>query len=95
MNIAKKENIDLNTAYNEIINLIPNDFITTVFIVAFVSLLILIYIKFYSKNILEEQKEILHNRRGIKILVSFCITALMLAVVLILVLLVGSSDTRL
>jgi hypothetical protein len=85
MNIAKKENLDLSTAYNEIINSIPIDIITiTFFVVAFVSLLILIYIKLYSKNISAEQKEILHNKRGIRLLVSFCITALMLAVVLIL-----------
>lgn len=75
MNIAKKENIDLNTAYNEIINLIPIDFITkAIFVTAFVSLLILIYVKFfYLKKISKEQKEILFNKRKIRFFLSFCI----------------------
>lgn len=86
MNIVKKENLELNTAYNEIMDSIPIEFITiTVFIVAFVSLLILIYIKFYFKNISAEQKEILHNKRRIKVLVSSCITFLLLAFGLILI----------
>lgn len=96
MNIAKKENLDLDNAYNKIMDSIPIEFITiTVFIIAFVSLLILIYIKFFhSKNISAEQKEILNNKRGIRLLVSFCITVLMLAVALILFLLVGSANTE-
>lgn len=86
MNISKKENLDVSTAYNEIMDSIPIEFITiTVFIIAFVSLLILIYIKFYSKNISAEQKKILHNKRGIKALVSSCITFLLFAFGLILI----------
>ena len=87
MNIAKKENIDLNTAYNEIINLIPIDFITkAIFVTAFVSLLILIYVKFfYLKKISKEQKKILLSEGKIKFLVSSCITFLLFTFGLILI----------
>jgi hypothetical protein len=76
MNISKKENLDLYTAYNEIINLIPIDFITkAIFVTSFFSLLILLYIKFfYSKKISKEQKEILFKKGKVRFLLSFCIT---------------------
>lgn len=86
MNIAKKENIDLNTAYNEIINLIPIDFITkAIFVTAFVSLLILMLIYLHLKKISKEQKKILLSEGKIKFLVSSCITFLLFTFGLILI----------
>lgn len=75
MNIAKNENLDLSTAYNNLIDSVPIDFITTaILIIAIVSFFILIYVKFsYSKNISKERKKELLNERKIRTFLSFCI----------------------
>jgi hypothetical protein len=87
MNITKKENLPFRSAYNELKECLPIDFIMiSIFVLAFVSLLILIYFKFfYSKNISASEKKILLNKRGIKLLVSFSITIIMFAFALILI----------
>jgi Na+/H+ antiporter NhaD/arsenite permease-like protein len=87
MNIAKSKNIDLSTAYNNIMDSVPIYFITiAIFVIAVLSLLILFYIKFfYSKNLSDEQKESVLNKKRIKFLVGFCITVVMFAFGLVLI----------
>lgn len=83
----KSKNLDLSTAYNNIMDSVPIEFITiTVFVIAFVSFLILVYIKFfYLKTISAEQKKMLLSKGKIKFLVSSCITFLLFAFGLVII----------